>query len=74
MTPKAQTSARLSTGLPQACSADMKAAVPRIIPTCVMARESVGEMVGPVPDGIAAGSAALASPKSIWSTALRRCY
>ena len=36
--PNAQTSARLSTGLPRACSGDMYAAVPRMIPAaCVIA-------------------------------------
>ena len=56
--------ARLSTGLPRACSGDMYAAAPRIMPAWVMASESVGDMVGFVeaPDGLS--SPALASPKS----------
>ena len=37
-------SARLSTGLPRACSGLMYAAVPRIAPACVAAIESVGDM------------------------------
>ena len=44
-TPNAQMSARLSTGLPFACSGAMYAAVPRIIPSCVIAGVvSVGEL------------------------------
>ena len=43
--PNAQTSARLSTALPRACSGDMYAAVPRIIPACVIAGDViVGEL------------------------------
>jgi hypothetical protein len=40
-TPKAQISARSSTGLPRACSGDMYAAVPRIMPACVIDSDSV---------------------------------
>ena len=42
-TPKAQMSARLSTGLPRACSGDIYAAVPMITPICVAAAVSVGD-------------------------------
>ena len=59
-------SARLSTVRPRACSGDMYAAVPRMIPACVMAGEvSVGDSNGD-PAAVAAppGSIALASPKS----------
>jgi len=43
ITPKAQMSARLSTALPRACSGDMYAAVPRIMPAAVPWAASVGE-------------------------------
>ena len=43
--PNAQTSARLSTGLPRACSGLMYAAVPRMIPAAVARAVSVGECV-----------------------------
>ena len=42
-TPKAQMSARLSTGLPRACSGDMYAAVPRMIPAAVPVWARVGD-------------------------------
>ena len=61
--PNAQISARLSTVLPRACSGDMYAAVPRIIPACVACSDSVGDI-----DALAAaaptGSIAFARPKS----------
>ena len=41
--PKAQISARLSTGFPRACSGDMYAAVPMITPICVAAAVRVGD-------------------------------
>jgi hypothetical protein len=44
--PKAQMSARLSTGRPRACSGLMYAAVPRIIPIAVPALVIVGTIVG----------------------------
>ena len=54
-------SARLSTGLPRACSGDMYAAVPMITPICVAAPVSVGDCDGS-PSGVV--SSALANPKS----------
>ena len=62
--PNAQMSARLSTTFPRACSGLMYAAVPRIIPACVIAGVVIvggGDMLG---DDATAGSIALASPKS----------
>ena len=59
--PKAQMSARLSTGFPRACSGDMYAAVPMITPICVAAAVSVGDWLGS-PSGL--GSSAFANPKS----------
>ena len=54
-------SARLSTVRPRACSGDMYAAVPRMIPACVMAGEvSTDAAAAP----LRAGSTAFASPKS----------
>jgi len=52
-------------GLAASLFGDMYAAVPRIMPACVMCTDSVGEMVGFEP-GVAAEfvSADLASPKS----------
>ena len=44
-TPNAQTSARLSAAEPVACSGDMYAAVPRIMPARVAPSVSVGECV-----------------------------
>ena len=41
--PNAQTSARLSIGLPRACSGLMNAAVPRTIPSAVAPDVSVGD-------------------------------
>ena len=56
-------SVRLSTGLPRACSGLMYAAVPRIIPACVIAGVViVGDCV--ILPATATGSIALASPKS----------
>jgi hypothetical protein len=63
--PNAQMSAPLSTGLPRACSGDMYAAVPRIMPTPVICTGVVivGDAVscGLMAD---AGSIAFAKPKS----------
>ena len=57
-------SARLSTAFPRACSGDMYAAVPRIIPACVIAGDViVGEFDASV-DSLPAGSSAFAKPKS----------
>ena len=63
-TPKDQTSARLSTGLPAACSGLMYAAVPRMMPVPVMCAGLV--IVGECDTSgrLAAGSIAFASPKS----------
>jgi len=60
-TPNAQMSARLSTGLPRACSGDMYAAVPRMTPACVAAMLTVGEASELA---AAAASATFANPKS----------
>ena len=58
-------SARLSTALPRACSATMYAAVPRIIPACVIAGDViVGDIDMSSATDRAAGSIAFASPKS----------
>jgi hypothetical protein len=64
--PNAQTSVRLSTGLPFACSGDMYAAVPRITPICVIAGVViVGDSAGVLPGRPApVDSASFASPKS----------
>ena len=68
--PNAQMSARLSTVLPRACSGDMYAAVPSIIPAAVIAGDvMVGEVVNPAGPPLALeppdpGSRALARPKS----------
>ena len=60
--PKAQMSARLSTGLPRACSGLMYAAVPRIIPASVDRAVSVGEFIAS--DAAGSGVRVLARPKS----------
>lgn len=59
-------SARLSTALPRACSGDMYAAVPMIMPASVMWREVVGEWESSALDEDEAGSPsrAFARPKS----------
>jgi hypothetical protein len=56
-------SVRLSIDFPRACSGDMYAAVPRMTPACVIAGVVI---VGDIdtPDVTAAGSNALARPKS----------
>src|SRR5215469_4722695 len=56
-------SARLSIGLPRACSGDIYAAVPRITPACVISSETVGDMVGLPALEAARSSAAFASPE-----------
>ena len=56
-------SARLSTVLPRACSGDMYAAVPRIIPVCVIAGDVIVVTSDPT-RLVAAGSIAFARPKS----------
>ena len=61
-------SVRLSTGLPRACSGDMYAAVPRMMPCSVIAGEViVGDCdrscAAEAPDAPAAGSIALARPE-----------
>jgi len=55
-------SARRSAGLPLACSGDMYAAVPRIVPAIVAAIESVGELRMFASAG--SSSSAFAKPKS----------
>jgi hypothetical protein len=62
--PNAQMSARLSTVLPRACSGDMYAAVPRIIPACVMAGVVIVGACDRPGDIAPAGSIAFAKPKS----------
>ena len=64
-TPKAQTSARLSTVRPRACSGDMYAAVPRMMPAAVPVWASVGdcERSAEEPD-VGSAEYALARPKS----------
>ena len=62
-TPNAQRSLRLSTALPAACSGDMYAAVPRMMPACVACIDSVGEFIAFALDP-PAGSIAFAKPKS----------
>ena len=59
--PSEKTSERASTALPSACSGDMYAKVPTILPSWVT--EAVGSWVG-VSSPVAAGSASLARPKS----------
>ncbi len=56
-------SARLSTDLPRACSGDMYAAVPRMMPACVACIDSVGDRVALRFD-VDVGSSAFARPKS----------
>jgi hypothetical protein len=56
-------SLRRSTGLPAACSGDMYAAVPRMMPASVACNDSVGETIAFALDSLA-GSSAFASPKS----------
>ncbi len=65
-TPNAQMSARLSTGLPRACSGLMYAAVPRIMPIAVPALVIVGRIVGAEvgPEAVESPTTALARPKS----------
>ena len=72
--PKAQMSARLSTGRPRACSGLMYAAVPSSIPIWVSAGlVMVGES-DPPDDTAVAGSNAFASPKSrIFTVPSGRC-
>ena len=53
----------MSTGLPDACSGDMYAAVPRMIPACVAWIEMVGDIVAVTLD-VPSGSIAFAKPKS----------
>ena len=64
--PNAQMSARLSTGLPRACSGLMYAAVPRICPTPVIIASVViaGDWDNPTAPGAAGASANFARPKS----------
>ena len=57
-------SARLSTVFPRACSGDMYAAVPRIIPARVIAGVVIVGDIDRLGDEPTAGSMALASPKS----------
>ena len=63
-TPKAQMSARLSTALPRACSGDMYAAVPRIMPRCGHRRRRHRRRARRRWLRGRAGSSAFASPKS----------
>ena len=49
---------------PRACSGAMYAAVPRIMPSCVAGRRSVGEFIAVGAELAAAGSSAFARPKS----------
>ncbi len=65
-TPKAQTSVRPSTGLPRACSGDMYAAVPMIMPTAEAGRASVGafDMDAERGSSLESSLQALARPKS----------
>ena len=60
-TPKDQMSLRLSAVRPAACSGDIYAAVPMIMPICVAAAVSVGDCDGSL---AGVGSSALAKPKS----------
>ena len=62
--PNAQMSARLSTALPRACSGDMYAAVPRIIPACVIAGVVIVGACDMPGDIAPVGSSAFARPKS----------
>jgi hypothetical protein len=55
----AQMSARLSTVFPRACSGDMYAAVPSIIPACVIAGVVIGGNIEKPGDEPAPGSIAL---------------
>ncbi len=61
--PNAQVSARLSTGLPRACSGDMYAAVPSMTPGCVACGNRAADIVALLLDADG-GSSALAKPKS----------
>ena len=63
-------SARLSTVFPRACSGDIYAAVPRIIPACVMAGVVIVGDIDRLGDELAAGSIAFARPKSSTFTVL----
>jgi hypothetical protein len=56
--------ARLSTVFPRACSGAMYAAVPRIIPACVIAGEVIVGAIDALAAIAPAGSIAFASPKS----------
>ena len=67
--PNAQISARLSTGLPRACSGAMYAAVPRIIPARVIAGVVIVGDIDTLDKDPAAGSVAFARPKSRTFTA-----
>ena len=60
--PNAQTSVLRSTGLPQACSGDMYAAVPMIMPACVISAVAVAASL--MRSGDEDTAAAFASPKS----------
>ena len=62
--PKAQMSARRSTAFPRACSGDMYAAVPRIMPACVARAVSVGEFMARSLEGPRSTPSAFARPKS----------
>jgi hypothetical protein len=63
--PKAQMSARRSTGFPLACSGDMYAAVPMITPSAVIAGDvKVGDAARSGAESAGAAAIALASPKS----------
>ena len=62
--PNAQTSARLSTVFPRACSGDMYAAVPRIMPACVITGVVIVGDCDTFGDDPMAGSIAFANPKS----------
>jgi hypothetical protein len=57
-------SERLSTARPLACSGDIYAAVPRMIPAAVACIESVGEFIAFALPDPPAGSIAFARPKS----------
>ncbi len=62
--PNAHTSLRLSAGRPFACSGLMYAAVPRIMPICVIAGVVIVGEFDSSARAAPAGSSALASPKS----------
>ena len=71
--PNAHTSLRVSAGLPRACSGLMYAAVPRIIPACVIAGlVIVGDCdaFGDVPVGLAPSRARSPAPSRCHRSAL----